>query len=69
MNDVIITEEDGKKKLISVLKTTLKDVTDIDIVEGVTTFVKKGGYIMKDSFQKNLESCIQYLAIKKAHNK
>jgi hypothetical protein len=69
MNNVILTEEDAKKKLTSVLKSTLQAVNDIDIVEGVSSFVKKGGYIMKDSFKKNLESCIQYLAIKKAHNK
>lgn len=69
MNDVILTEEDGKKKLISVLKTTLKDVTDINITEGVKSFCSKGGYIMKDSFKKNLNSCIQFLAIKKAYNK
>ena len=69
MDNVILTEEDAKKKLTSVLKSTLQAVNDIDIVEGVSSFIKKGGYIMKDSFQKNLESCIQYLAIKKAHNK
>jgi hypothetical protein len=69
MENVILSIEDAQKKLISVLKTTLKDVTDINITEGVKSFCSKGGYIMKDSFKKNLNSCIQFLAIKKAYNK
>lgn len=58
-----------KQKMLNDLKNSLKAVNDIDIENGVNTFFLKNGYDIKEQYKTNLQSCIQYIAIKKAYNK
>lgn len=64
-----LTIEEAKVKMLADLKQSLKMVNDIDIENGVNTFFMKNGYNTKKQYKTNLQSCIQYIAIKKAHNK
>lgn len=66
---MVLTLEEAKVKILADLKQSLKMVNDIDIENGVNSFFMKNGYDIKKSYKTNIESCIQYIAIKKAYNK
>lgn len=66
MGNTLITIEDYKKTLIKDLNKSFKVVNDIDIEEYVNSFCDKGWVDIKKSYEENLKSCIQYIAIKKA---
>ena len=55
-----------KETMLKDLNKSLSVVNDIDIKESVENFCEKGWYDMKKSYKDNLNSCIQYIAIKKS---
>ncbi|MBR6517607.1 MAG: hypothetical protein IKT40_12320 [Bacilli bacterium] len=63
----INTIEDAEKSIISSIKNHLsKVVTDINFEDSIKSFLKKGGYDFNKSLKENIDSCIQYIAIRKA---
>ena len=57
---------DIKETMLTDLNKSLGVVNDINVKENVENFFEKGWYDMKKSYKDNLNSCIQYMAIKKS---
>jgi hypothetical protein len=58
-----------KQKMLNDLRKSLQVVNDIDVEKCVNLFFEKNWYEENKPYQKNLASCIQYIAIRKSQNK
>ena len=66
---LIIPKSTALQYMINDLTKSLKMVMDIDVEKYVKLFFEKNWYDEKKTYKTNLQSCIQYIAIRKSQNK